>query len=60
MNFGIPSDLGKRRPAVSLGSPIEAYGNDELLEDWERLIRRKLRGIRPAEIATFKPTAQLY
>jgi len=35
----------------SSGFPIEAFGNDRLLEVWESLLRRKLRGIgRPKEI----------
>jgi hypothetical protein len=32
---------------ISSGFPIEAFGNDRLLEVWEEFLRRKLRRIDP-------------
>ena len=43
---------------ILVGFPMEAFGNNELLEAQKQLMRSKLRGIRPAEIETFnRPTA---
>jgi hypothetical protein len=36
--------------SVSPGFPIEAFGNDGLLEVWNSSLRSKLRGIKPEEI----------